>query len=265
MPPPELIDTHCHLNFQRYDHDREAALARAKAAGVSRIIIPAIDLPSCGEALELARAHPGIHAALGVHPNSARDFSRACLDEIRALACQPKVVAIGEIGLDYYWDKCPPDLQRQALEAQLALAAELELPVILHNREAGDDLLAVLEAYASAAPQGLRDRLGVLHSFSASAQMAQRAIELGFYIGFTGPITYKKAAELRAVAAKVPLERLLIETDGPFLAPQARRGKRNEPAYLPMINEKLADVRGISPAEMARHTSVNAQRLFKLA
>ena len=262
--PPDLVDTHCHLNFQRYDHDREAALARAQAAGVRRIIIPAIDLPSCSEALELARAHSGIYAAVGLHPNSAREFSCACLDEIRALAQKPKVVAIGEIGLDYYWDKCPPAVQRQALEAQLELAAELELPVILHNREAGHDILAALEGWASGAPDSLRDRVGVLHSFSASPAVAERAVELGFYIGFTGPITYKKAAELRAVAAKVPLERLLIETDGPFLAPQARRGKRNEPAYLPMINTKLAQVRGVSPAVMARQTSLNAERLFGL-
>ncbi len=262
--PPELIDTHCHLNFGSYDDDRGAVLKRAHEVGVRRIIIPAIDLPSCREALDLAARHAGIYAAIGIHPNSSGDFTLAWLDELRGFARHARVRAIGEIGLDYHWDKSPRDRQRRALEAQLDLAAQLELPVILHNREAGTDLMAILEAWAPTAPASLRDRLGVLHSFSASANVARRAIELGFFIGFTGPITFKKASDLRTLAASLPRERLVIETDGPFLAPQPVRGKRNEPAYLPYINAKLAELHGCSAAEMAKQTSANARRLFGL-
>ena len=237
MPAPELIDTHCHLNFTSYDDDRAEVLARARDAGVKHIIIPAIDLPSCDQAIELADQHEGVYAAAGIHPNSCRNFAPSHIDQLRARAGQPNIVAIGEIGLDYHWDKCPKPIQHRALEAQLELAAELELPVILHNREASGDLMAMLAAWAPHAPSSLRGRLGVLHSFSASLEVAWRAIELGFSIGFTGPVTYKKAEDLRAIAACLPLDRMLIETDGPFLAPQARRGKRNEPAYLPFINQ----------------------------
>lgn len=264
MSAPELIDTHCHLNFHSYDDDRAEVLQRAKQAGVERIIIPAIDLPSCLEALDLAESYRGIRVAVGIHPNSCKDFAASWLEELRALARRQGVVAIGEIGLDYYWDKCPKPAQRRALEAQLELAAALELPVILHNREAAADLLSILEAWSPTAPAILRDRLGVLHSFSASLEVAQRAIELGFTLGFTGPVTYKKADDLRVIAACVPQDRILIETDGPFLAPQQVRGKRNEPAFLVYINEKLAELRGVSPEAMARQTSKNAKQLFDL-
>lgn len=264
MAPPELIDTHCHLNFASYDDDRAAVLQRAQAAGVRRILIPAIDLPSCQAALDMAANFSSIYAAVGIHPNSSAEFSRAWLDELRTFASHKRVVAIGETGLDYYRDSCPRDLQRRALEAQLDLAAQLALPVILHNREAEADLLAILEAWAPSAPASLNNRLGVLHSFSASAEAARRAIELGFYIGFTGPITFKKADGLRAIAASLPRERLLIETDGPFMTPAPRRGKRNEPAFLRYINAKLAELHGCSAAEMAGQTSANANRLFGL-
>lgn len=264
MRPPELIDTHCHLNFASYDHDLDEVLRRASKAGITRIIAPAIDLASCRELIALAESHAGVSTAIGIHPNSAGGFKSDWLDELRDLAGHKRVIAIGEIGLDYYRDNCPRQTQRRALEAQLELAAELAMPVILHNRQAGADLLAMLEAWASSAPATLRDRLGVLHSFSASAQIAERAIELGFYIGFTGPITFKKADDLRAIAASIPRERLLIETDGPFLAPHPRRGKRNEPAWLPYINARLAELHGCHADEMARQTSANARRLFAL-
>ena len=205
-----------------------------------------------------------MYVAVGIHPNSCGDFDDDCLDALRRLAAHERVIAIGEIGLDYYWDKCPKAKQKEALEAQLELAAELSLPVILHNREAGSDLLAVLAAWAPSTPAGMTNRRGVLHSFSASADIARRAISLGFYLGFTGPITYKKADELRAVAAEVPLERIVIETDGPFLAPQRHRGKRNEPAYVRFINDKLAELRGITPESMAEQTTRNAETLFAL-
>ncbi len=260
--PPELVDTHCHLNFERYDEDRSAVLRRAAVAGVRRIIVPAIDRASCHEALALARDCGGIYVAVGIHPNSSAAFTASDIGALTELAADDKVVAIGEIGLDYYWDKCPPQVQRSAFQAQLDLAAQLQLPVIIHNREADADVLALLEAWAPAAPADLQGRLGVLHSFSASRQLAERALALGFYLGFTGPITFKKADALRAVAAATPLDRILIETDGPFLAPHPNRGRRNEPAYLRYVNEKLAELHNISAADMAAHTTRNAQRLF---
>lgn len=264
MPAPRLIDTHCHLNFSSYDGDREAVLRRAREAGVDCVIIPAIDLESCRQALALANAHAGLFVAAGVHPNSCGDFNASMLETLRGFSRHQLAVAIGEIGLDYYWDKCPPARQRRALEMQLELAAELQLPVILHNRDSSDDLLAILETWAPTAPPVMNGRLGVLHSFSASADAALRALELGFYLGFTGPITYKKAHELRAIAAEAPIDRLLIETDGPFLAPQQRRGKRNEPSYLRYVNERLAQLHGLAFEDMARQTTLNAERLFAL-
>lgn len=260
----ELVDTHCHLYFSRYDHDRAAALQRARAAGVQRIIVPAIDLESCRQALALAASEPGLFASVGIHPNSSADFSGSMLDELRKFTREPSVVAVGEIGLDYHWDKSPKPAQWRAFESQLALASALELPVIIHNREASDDLMAMLQSWAPAAPATLQGRLGVLHSFSASGAIATRALDLGFYLGFTGPVTFKKADALRAIARRIPINRILIETDGPFLAPEQRRGKRNEPAFLPFINDKLAELHGIEPVEMARQSSRNAETLFAL-
>lgn len=265
MSAPRLVDTHCHLNFHTYDEDREEVLCRAREAGVDRIIMPAIDLESCRQAQALADCHAGLYFSVGIHPNSCGGFSPSMLQELRSLSRHKLAIAIGEIGLDYYWDRCPPAKQRRALEMQLDLAAELQLPVILHNRESSDDLIAILDAWAPSAPPDMNERLGVLHSFSGSAEMAQRALELGFYLGFTGPVTYKNAHQLRAIAADVPIDRLLIETDGPFLAPQQRRGKRNEPGYVRFINERLADVKGLTIDDMARQTSLNAERLFALA
>lgn len=261
----QLVDTHCHLNFERYDHDRADVLRRARDAGVQRIIVPAIDLPSCREAIALARAQQSIYAAVGIHPNSSAKFKENMLGELRELADAQKVVAIGEIGLDYHWDKSPKPRQWRAFEAQLALASELELPVIIHNRQSTADLMAILENWAPSAPAGLRGRLGVLHSFSATDAIAERALALGFYLGFTGPLTFNKAEDLRSIAGRIPIDRIVIETDGPFLAPQQRRGKRNEPAFVRYVNDKLADLHSLAPEEMARQTTGNAEALFAFA
>lgn len=260
----ELVDTHCHLNFRSYDSDRAQVLQRARAANITRIIVPAIDLNNCQEALELTTSFQDIFAAVGVHPNSSAGFADSTLERLRKLASKAKVVAIGEIGLDYYWDKSPKPRQWRAFEAQLALASELELPVIIHNREASIDLMAMLENWAPGAPASLQGRLGVLHSFSASSEIAEQALALGLFLGFTGPVTYKKADELRDIARRTPINRILVETDGPFLAPQQRRGKRNEPAFLRYINQKLAELHSVTPDEMARRTTCNAERLFAL-
>ncbi len=261
-----LVDTHCHLDFHLYDEDREAVLQRAYEAGVTRIVIPALDVTSAHAAIALAERYEGLYVAVGFHPNEIGPHAGPpdpALAEIRALAAHSKVVAIGEIGLDYHWDKTPPAVQHLWLERQLDLAAELSLPVILHNREATADMLAVLAAwYGHGLPSALEGRAGVLHSFSATWVDAEVALGLGFYIGITGPITFKKADELREVAAKVPAERLLVETDGPFLAPHPHRGERNEPAYVRLIAAKLAEVRGAPLEEVATQTTRNAATLF---
>lgn len=263
----QLVDTHCHLNFESYDEDRDAVVQRAAAAGVTCIIVPAIDLPTCHQVLELCAAYPAVKAALGVHPNSTAAFTAVHAAELRALlqGDPDAVVAVGEIGLDYYWDKSPRLQQWAAFEEQLTLAAELELPVIIHNRDAGEDVLRLLESWAAALPSSLQGRPGVLHSFSALPQIAERALAAGFYLGFTGPVTYKKADDLRAIVRDTPAERILIETDGPFLAPQQHRGKRNEPAYVQFVLERIAALKQLPDAEMARITTANASRLFALS
>jgi TatD DNase family protein len=258
-----LIDTHCHLDFNAYDSLRDEIVAEAAASGVTRIINPGTDLDHSRAALALAETYLGVYAAAGVHPNSTADFAPAHLAALRDLAAHPKVVAIGEIGLDYYWDDSPKAAQWAAFEAQLALAAALELPVIIHNRDASDDVLAVLAAWTAALPAALRDRPGVLHSFSAPQSVAERGLALGFYLGFTGPVTFQNAAELGRIAARVPADRLLVETDGPFLTPHPYRGRRpNRPAYVRFIAGRLAALRAIPFDEFAAQTTANAGRLF---
>ena len=260
-----LIDTHCHLNFDSYDEDRDEVLARAQEAGVARLIIPATDLDTSREGIALAAQHAGVFACVGIHPNSTTHFTLADLEVIETLSHESKLVAIGEIGLDYHWDTSPKDLQHKAFEAQLALAARLELPVVIHNREASEDVLSILEAWVPDIAPSLREHPGVLHSFSAPPAIAERALALGFYLGFTGPVTFKNADELRRIAATTPLYRILVETDGPFLTPTPHRGKRNEPAYVRLIAERLAAIKGISLEDFAQATTENAERLFGLS
>lgn len=259
-----FVDTHCHLDFKAYDEDRAAMIARAAEAGVTRIINPAVDIENTQGIIALTQAYPGVYAAVGVHPNSTADFVPGMIEELETLAQSPKVVAIGEIGLDYYWDHSPKHIQAEAFRNQLALAARLELPVIIHNREASEDVISILEAWCADLPDSLKERPGVLHSFSAPQDIADRALAAGFYIGFTGPITFKKADDLRRIAATVPLDRILVETDGPFLTPAPYRGKRNEPAYIPHIAERLAALRQVSVETLAQATTANAERLFRL-
>ncbi len=259
-----LIDTHCHINFDSYDEDREAVIARAAEAGVQQIINPAIDVTTSRAIVELVKHYDGLYAAVGIHPNDTADFNDSMIDEIAELAKQPKVVAIGEIGLDYHWDNSPKEQQFRAFEAQLALAARLELPVIIHNREASEDVMDFLEKWVKTLSPSLQERPGVLHSFSAPASVAERALDAGFYLGFTGPITYKNADDLRRIAARVPLNRLVVETDGPFLTPVPHRGKRNEPSYIPYMVDRLASLQQVSVEQMSTATTENAMRLFNL-
>lgn len=253
-----LIDTHCHLDFDRFDEDRPQVIARAAEFGVERIIVPALDLNNCPTVLHLADQYECVFAAVGIHPTSSASWQNSWIEKIRDFAKHPKVVAIGEIGLDYYWDRSPKDVQLEAFSRQLALAAELNLPVIIHNRESSADVLRLLQE----SPLNGRDNPGVLHSFSASWETAKTALALGYYLGFTGPVTFKKAEDLRQIAARAPIDRILVETDAPFLAPQPRRGKRNEPAYVSYIAQKIAELHHLDPQTFAQKTSENANRLF---
>ena len=263
--PPLLIDTHCHLNFDSYEPDRADVIARAASAGVTRIIIPAVDLATTRESLALAEQYPGkIFATSGVHPNSTTDFDAAVLAEIEALAQKPHMVAIGEIGLDYYRDRSPKAKQFAAFEAQLELATRLTLPIIIHNREASEDIVSVLETWVKTLTGTMRERPGVMHSFSAPLDIAEKVLAMGFYLGFTGPVTFGKADDLRREVSATPLDRILVETDGPFLTPHPYRGKRNEPAYIPLIAERIASIKQLSLDEIAAATTANAVRLFNL-
>ena len=254
----QLIDTHCHLDFHAYAEDLGEVLARALAARVGRIIVPALDLENSRTVLKLAERHPMILAAVGVHPNSSADWQSGWIAKLRHMASHDRVVAIGEIGLDYYRDYSPKPVQQEAFAAQLPLARELNLPVIIHNRQADDDVLRLLRSTSGSDKTGN----GVLHSFATSWSTAEAALGLGYYLGFTGPVTFKNAAELRGVAAQVPLDRLLVETDGPFLTPHPYRGRRNEPAYVQYIARRLAEVKQVTEEEFARRSSENAARLF---
>jgi TatD DNase family protein len=260
-----LIDTHCHLDFDAYDGIRDEILREAADSGVTRLIDPGTDLARSRAAVELAGTYPGVFAAVGIHPSSTVGFSDAALGDIQALAARPKVVAIGEIGLDYYWHDSPKEVQWAALEAQLALAARLELPVIIHNREASQDILDILGSWVVSLPASLKERPGVLHSFSAPQETADRGLALGFYLGFTGPVTFKKADDLRRIAAQVPIDRILVETDGPFLTPHPYRGRQpNRPAYVRFIAERIAALHTMPYEAFAAQTTANAGRLFAL-
>lgn len=260
QPSADLVDSHCHLDDDSFAMDRDEVVARAATAGVGRIVVPAIDLGNVQAVLGLAAEVERVYAAVGVHPNSAAAWQDDWIDELRRLAAHEKVVAIGEIGLDYYWDKTPANVQHRALGRQLELAHELNLPVIIHNREANADTLSQL----AASPLGGGDRPGVLHSFSGDWPMAEAALAMGFYLGFTGPLTYKKADDMRTIATRAPLDRILIETDAPYLSPHPYRGKRNEPAYVRFVAERLAELRGLTVEEIARITTANAEHLFQL-
>jgi len=304
-----LSDTHCHLDFSHFDPDRDTVIARAREAGIEFMLVPGTDLASSRRAVALAGGYPEVYAAVGIHPHGAKELKETKeLRELRKLAENPEVVAIGEIGLDYYRMLSPRPDQLRVFQAQLGLAAELGLPVIVHNRDATQDVLAVLRNWTSSNdsrrspdsqtqnaecgmqnsafrtpatdagavvlhsafapstrhPLPLAGRAGVLHSFSASLADAEASVAMGFYIGITGPITYRSGETMRHAAAGVPLERLLIETDSPFLMPRGYRGSRNEPAYVRAVAEKIAEVRELPLETVARQTTANARTLFGL-
>jgi len=257
-----LVDTHCHLNLSAYDANREEVLDRARAAGVERILIPGVDIQTSQIAIELAEKHDEVYAAVGIHPHFASEWSDAAADEIASLAKSPKVVAIGEIGLDYYRNLTPPEEQRIAFEHQLQIACALQYPVLIHNRDAIKDILDHLRAWTVNLPTTLSTRAGVLHAFSADLESAFEAIRQGFFIGIAGPITFPKSEALRNIVSQLPSDRLVIETDSPYLTPEPHRGRRNEPAHLKWIAQKLNGTRN-DDCSTIRATTENAKKLFK--
>ncbi len=251
-----LVDSHCHLDF--IEGDTERVIASAQRAGLVAIINPGTSVKSSRAAVALAEKHPLVYAAVGVHPHDASAFDGDTAAALRELAAHPKVVAIGEIGLDFYRNLSPQGAQRRAFEAQLELAAELGLPVIIHNRDATEDTFARLRDWAA----GANGRCGVLHSYSAGPEWLGQATELGFFIGISGPVTYPKARGLQQVAQEVPLDRLLVETDAPFLTPAPFRGRQNQPAYVQYVAEKIATLRDVPAEQIGRQTTRNVIRLF---
>lgn len=286
-----LTDTHCHLDYNKFDEDREAVIQRALAAGVERIMIPALDYESSLAGIKLAASNPNIFAAVGFHPTDLDKWEKSSIEKLQNLilessglplrqreqapALQRKVIAIGEIGLDYYWVKETDKqaFQRDVLKQQLRLAQDVNKPVIIHMREENDawfgqastDLLDILSEWyqeLSAQNHPLKEKPGVLHSYNGNLETAQKALQLNFYIGVTGPVTYKNAEEKRQIIRQLPLDRLLIETDAPFLAPVPQRGKRNEPAFVAHIADKIAEIHMTTREQIAEITSANANRLF---
>jgi TatD DNase family protein len=260
-----LTDTHCHLDFAIYEQDRELVIERARDAGLVRMLNPGIDFETSRTALLLAEHYPEVYAAVGIHPNSALSWDSETYRALEELAHNPKVVAIGEIGLDYYRMGAPVELQRSVFRAQLELAGSLGLPVIIHSRDAGAEMIEILANWAgelSESNSRLSDRPGALHSYSGDRAAAEWAVGNHFYIGVTGPVTYRNADQLRQVVVNIPLDNILIETDAPFLSPHPYRGERNEPAHVALIAGKIAELRTIEIKEAAEATTRNAARLF---
>ena len=252
-----IFDTHAHYDDSRFDGDRDAVLAALPEAGVELVLDPGCDLPSSRAAAALAERYGHVYAAAGIHPENCAGFQDADLAALRQLLAQPKVAAIGEIGLDYYWAENPPrDFQQMVFRKQLALAEELDLPVIVHDREAHGDSLSIIREFPAVT--------GVFHCFSGSPEMAVELLKRGWYLGFDGPITYKNARRAPEVAAITPLERMVVETDAPYLSPVPVRGRRNDSRYLPHVIAKLAEWKGVTPEEMTRITCENGKRLFRL-
>ncbi|SNZ18265.1 TatD DNase family protein [Terribacillus aidingensis] len=253
-----LFDTHAHINDKQFAEDREEMLQRALDAGVSRLVVIGCDAEGITSAMELAEKYDFVYAAIGWHPVDAIDMTDADLERIEELSTHPKVVAIGEMGLDYHWDKSPKDVQKDVLRRQIQLAKRVKLPIIIHNREATADIIPILRE------EGAAEVGGIMHCYSDEADLVQEFLDMNFYISLGGPVTFKNARAPKEVAKMVPPDRLLIETDCPYLAPHPNRGKRNEPAYVKLVAEQIAELRGIGYEELAELTMRNAERLYQI-
>jgi len=254
-----MLDSHAHLDFRNFDKDRDEVLKRAEKSGIKLLINVGVDLPSSRKSIELAEKYSFIYAAVGIHPHDAAAVPSDYLQQLEEMARHPRVVALGEMGLDFYRDRSPRSLQQEVFRGQLRLARKVNLPVIIHSRQAHDTLLKILEE------EGVPPRGGVMHCFSGDLKLAEKCLKLGLYISFAGPITYSsRNNNLSEVAAAVPLEKLLIETDAPFLPPEPWRGKRNEPAYVLRVAEKIASLKGVTAEEVGLKSLENAGTLFSI-
>lgn len=253
-----LFDTHAHLNLPQFADDLDDVIERAKRAGVSEIVVVGFDEKTIERALELVDRYSCLYAAIGYHPIDAIEMKDEHLSMLERLSSHPKVVALGEMGLDYHWDKSPKDVQKDVFRKQIRLAKKVNMPIIIHNRNADDDVIQILEEERA-------DTVGgIMHCFSGDVEMAKRCLEMNFYISLGGPVTFKNAHVPKEVAAYVPLDRLLIETDCPYLAPHPHRGKRNEPAYVKLVAETIAEIKGIDLDELAAITTANAKKIFRI-
>ena len=254
-----LFDTHCHLNDKAYVEDLHETIERARQAGTSFMCTVGYDLISSAKAVEIAERYKGIYAAIGIHPHDAEAFDEQTVMEMKKLATSHKVVAYGEIGLDYYRNLSPKDVQQDTMRRQIALAKELKLPLIIHDRDAHGDTLQILKE------EKANELGGIFHCYSGSFEMARTVLKMGFYISIAGPVTFPNSARLQDVAKLIPLDRLLIETDSPYLTPQAYRGKRNEPAHVRFVAEKIAELKKVPFEEVAQHTTANAKKVYRIA
>lgn len=254
-----LFDTHAHLDDKVYDQDRDEVIQRARQAGIKHIVNVGFNLSSAIHSIKLAEKYDLIYAAVGFHPHNAAEAGPGYLEELEKVAAHPKVVALGEMGLDYYRDLSPRPVQRRVFREQLALAKKLQKPVIIHDRDAHGDILDILRREGTG-PSG-----GVIHCYSGSWEMAKECLDMGFYISIAGPVTFPKAPRLKDVAARVPGDRLLIETDAPYLTPMPHRGKRNEPAYVLFTAEEIARLRGMKKEDLAQMCAENGRKLFRIA
>lgn len=253
-----LFDSHAHLDGDRFDRDREKIIENFKEDGIEMIVNPGADIASSVKSVSLSKKHKNIYAAVGIHPHDANTMNENTIEILRELAQNEKVVAIGEIGLDYHYDNSPRDIQKKWFREQIKLAKELDLPIIIHDRDAHEDTYNILKEEND-------DRLrGIMHCYQSSLEMSQQFIDLGFYISLAGPVTFKKAKTPKEVAAGVPLDRLLIETDSPYLTPTPNRGKRNEPAYVCYVAGMIAELKGIPYDDVVKQTNENAKKIFQI-
>lgn len=253
-----LFDTHVHLNATQFEEDREEVIKRAFAAGVTHLVVVGFDRETIPLAIEIAEQYETIYAAVGWHPVDAIDMTDEDLAWIEELSAHPKVVAIGEMGLDYHWDKSPKDVQKEVFRKQIRLAKKVNMPIIVHNREATADIIAILQE------ENAKEIGGIMHCYNDTVDYLQACLDMNFYISLGGPVTFKNAKAPKEVAVEVPLDRLLVETDAPFLAPHPNRGKRNEPSYVTLVAEKIAELREISVEELGKVTTENARRFFQI-
>ncbi len=253
-----LFDTHMHVNVEQFASDREVVIQRAFDAGVKYMVVVGFDRETIPLAIKLAEQYETIYAAVGWHPVDAIDMTADDLAWIEELAAHPKVVAIGETGLDYHWDKSPEDVQKEVFRKQIRLARKVNMPIIIHNREATADIIAILQE------ENAQEIGGIMHCYNDSVEYVQACLDMNFYISLGGTVTFKNAPLPKEVAVQVPLNRLFVETDAPFLAPHPNRGKRNEPAYVKLVAEKIAELREMEPAEICEQTTQNAFNLFQI-